>query len=85
MGNLTLKKKAAKAELLPRNEDDPIGPSLRNIEVLEMYRKIQQDIGVLVNAVPSTVLRKELIDLSTQLCRIKRRWIGNIDELEAEL
>ena len=53
-------------------------------EVQRKYLEIQQIIGML-SAVAPEVPRNKLTFLSMQLLEIKREWIGNFDEIDAEI
>ncbi len=68
-----------------RPEDEPIGASLSQNEVLKIYLTIQQHMGMLENAVPNEQLRRTLSMMSVRLLQIKREWIGHIGEIDAEI
>lgn len=57
---------------------------MRNHQVQKLYLEIQSRLGELLDAAPDEE-KKPLQSISTELCRIKRRWIGVVDEIEADI
>lgn len=57
---------------------------MRPTEIQQIYLEIQSRLGTLLEDAPQEHTA-DLRKLSVNLCRIKRRWIGTIDEIEPEV
>lgn len=56
----------------------------RKKQVQALYLTIQAAYGELIDMGPPEV-RKKLKWQSTELCRVKREWIGTFDEIDASI
>jgi len=53
-------------------------------EIQQLYMEIQQRIGELERSSPPE-FKQDLRDISVKMCVVKRRWIGIVDEVRADL
>jgi len=56
---------------------------MRAYEIQREYLAIQESMGKLLDAAPAHI-RPKLKELSTQLLRVKRSWVGAVDEIDSE-